>query len=166
MKNANLWTLIVFYHISFLEFILINFWSLWHLEVLPSWSLYVFKLWWGLSWLFDCFQNNINMFRVSNKEISFLRKERLTDKETCVIFWYLFNLFDVLGECKIILLEDSFKLIIMLGFVSSRYTLQFVWDLIMKDWLQHVFVKQVFRLHFGMQHFGLIDMEVRFDSVQ
>ena len=119
MKNSNLWTLIVFYYISFLEFIL-NFWSLWHLEVLPSWSLYVFKLWWGLSWLFDCFQNNINIFRVSNKEISFLRKERLTDKKTCVIFWYLFNLFDVLGEYKIILLKNSLKLIITFWFISSR----------------------------------------------
>ena len=118
MKNSNLWTLIVFYHISFLEFILINFWSLWHLEVLPSWSLYVFKLWWGLSWLFDCFQNNINMFRVSNKEISY----RLTDKKTCVIFWYLFNLFDDLGEYKIILLKNSLKLIITFGFISARYS--------------------------------------------
>ena len=121
MKNANLWTLVVFTISPFLEFIL-NFCSLWPLEVIPSWSLYVFKLWWGLSWLFDCFQNNINMFRVSNKEFSFLRKERLTDKKTCVIFWYLFNLFDVLGEYKIILLEDSLKLIITFGFVSSRYS--------------------------------------------
>ena len=122
MKNANLWTLVVFYHISFLEFILINFCSLWPLEVIPSWSLYVFKLWWGLSWLFDCFQNNLNIFRVSNKEISFLRKERLTDKKTCVIFWYLFNLFDVLGEYKIILLKNSLKLIITFGFISARYS--------------------------------------------
>ena len=62
------------------------------------------------------------MFRVSNKEISFLRKEILTDKKTCVIFWYLFNLFDVLGEYKIILLKNSLKLLITFGFISSRYS--------------------------------------------